>query len=62
MTPDIFVIVTAYDEAERIGATLAALAAAFPGAHRVSSPTTAPAMRRRRSRAPRALAWCAASV
>jgi glycosyltransferase involved in cell wall biosynthesis len=32
MTRQIFAIVTAYDEAERIGATLAALAAAFPGA------------------------------
>jgi glycosyltransferase involved in cell wall biosynthesis len=32
MTPDIFAIVTAYNEAERIGATLAALAGAFPGA------------------------------
>jgi glycosyltransferase involved in cell wall biosynthesis len=31
MTPDIFAIVTAYNEAERIGATLATLAAAFPG-------------------------------
>ncbi|MEA2226185.1 MAG: hypothetical protein QOE67_1467 [Solirubrobacteraceae bacterium] len=31
MTPDIFAIVTAYNEAERIGATLAALASAFPG-------------------------------
>jgi len=32
MTPAIYAIVTAYDEAERIGATLATLAAAFPGA------------------------------
>jgi len=32
MTPDTFVIVTAFNEADRIGATLAALASAFPGA------------------------------
>ena len=32
MPSDIFVIVTAYNEAARIGATLDALAAAFPGA------------------------------
>jgi glycosyltransferase involved in cell wall biosynthesis len=32
MNPQIFVIVTAYNEAERIGATLAALAQAFPDA------------------------------
>jgi glycosyltransferase involved in cell wall biosynthesis len=32
MPPDMFVIVTARDEADRIGATLAALALAFPGA------------------------------
>jgi glycosyltransferase involved in cell wall biosynthesis len=32
MAPDIFVIVTAYNEADRIGATLDALALAFPGA------------------------------
>ena len=32
MNPDIYAIVTAYDEAERIGATLATLANAFPGA------------------------------
>jgi glycosyltransferase involved in cell wall biosynthesis len=32
MAPDTFVIVTARDEADRIGATLKALAAAFPGA------------------------------
>jgi glycosyltransferase involved in cell wall biosynthesis len=31
MTPEIYAIVTAYNEAERIGATLATLAAAFPG-------------------------------
>jgi glycosyltransferase involved in cell wall biosynthesis len=31
MIPDIYAIVTAYDEAERIGATLATLAIAFPG-------------------------------
>ena len=31
MTPDIYAIVTAYNEAERIGATLATLATAFPG-------------------------------
>jgi glycosyltransferase involved in cell wall biosynthesis len=30
--PDVFVIVAAYNEADRIAATLAALAAAFPGA------------------------------
>jgi glycosyltransferase involved in cell wall biosynthesis len=30
--PDVFAIVAAYDEADRIGATLAALAEAFPGA------------------------------
>jgi glycosyltransferase involved in cell wall biosynthesis len=32
MSPQTFVIVTAYNEAERIGATLATLARAFPGA------------------------------
>jgi glycosyltransferase involved in cell wall biosynthesis len=32
MTSDVFVIVAAYNEADRIGATLAALAEAFPGA------------------------------
>jgi glycosyltransferase involved in cell wall biosynthesis len=32
MAPDTFVIVTAYNEADRIGATLDALAEAFPGA------------------------------
>jgi glycosyltransferase involved in cell wall biosynthesis len=32
MSSDIFVIVTAYNEADRIGATLDALAVAFPGA------------------------------
>jgi glycosyltransferase involved in cell wall biosynthesis len=32
MTPDTFAIVTAYNEAERIGATLRALAVALPGA------------------------------
>jgi glycosyltransferase involved in cell wall biosynthesis len=32
MTSDVFVIVAAYNEADRIAATLAALAAAFPGA------------------------------
>jgi glycosyltransferase involved in cell wall biosynthesis len=32
MAPDTFVIVTAFNEADRIGATLAALAVAFPGA------------------------------
>src|SRR5580693_7376661 len=32
MPPDTFVIVTAYNEADRIGATLDALALAFPGA------------------------------
>lgn len=32
MTSDIFVFVTAYNEADRIGTTLAALALAFPGA------------------------------
>ncbi len=32
MTSDVFVIVAAYDEADRIAATLAALAEAFPGA------------------------------
>ncbi len=32
MSARVYAIVTAYDEAERIGATLAALAAAFPGA------------------------------
>jgi glycosyltransferase involved in cell wall biosynthesis len=32
MTPDTLIIVAAYDEAERIGETLAALAEAFPGA------------------------------
>ncbi|HEY3969806.1 MAG TPA: glycosyltransferase [Solirubrobacteraceae bacterium] len=32
MTSDVFVIVAAYNEAERIAATLAALAKAFPGA------------------------------
>ncbi|HEV7163160.1 MAG TPA: glycosyltransferase, partial [Solirubrobacteraceae bacterium] len=32
MPSNIFVIITAYNEAPRIGATLAALAAAFPGA------------------------------
>ncbi len=32
MTPSTFVIVTAYDEAESIGATLGALAETFPGA------------------------------
>lgn len=32
MAPPTFVIVTAYNEADRIGATLAALALAFPGA------------------------------
>jgi glycosyltransferase involved in cell wall biosynthesis len=31
MNPDIYAIVTAYNEAERIGATLATLASAFPG-------------------------------
>jgi glycosyltransferase involved in cell wall biosynthesis len=31
MTPEIFAIVTAYNEAERIGVTLATLASAFPG-------------------------------
>jgi glycosyltransferase involved in cell wall biosynthesis len=33
MSPHVFVIVTAYNEADRIGATLDALAAAFPTAH-----------------------------
>lgn len=32
MSPDIYAIITAYNEAERIGATLATLATAFPGA------------------------------
>jgi glycosyltransferase involved in cell wall biosynthesis len=32
MTPDTLIIITARDEAERLGATLDALAAAFPGA------------------------------
>ena len=32
MAPDTYVIVTAHNEADRIGATLAALASAFPGA------------------------------
>jgi Glycosyl transferase family 2 len=35
MTSAIYAIVTAYDEAERIGATLATLATAFPGARLV---------------------------
>ncbi|HXP37065.1 MAG TPA: glycosyltransferase, partial [Solirubrobacteraceae bacterium] len=33
MDPDTFVIVTAYNEADLIGATLDALASAFPAAH-----------------------------
>ncbi|MDQ3935394.1 MAG: glycosyltransferase, partial [Actinomycetota bacterium] len=32
MQPEIAIVVTAYNEADRLGETLAALAAAFPGA------------------------------
>ena len=62
MTPAIVAIVTAYNEAERIGATLAALASAFPGARLIVGDDGSQRRDARSRRLRRAPAWCAASA